>query len=125
MRGQTGAIFQTNQLVNDKLYCVQIIRKDTPIPGASSSGTNPMLSAAVTSTVMVPSRIITSLQVFNFSAVVGSNTINSNQYKRISLPGGRVNQFEREIYSYYFKTSKFNRLTEKSRQNNQTGHLVR
>ncbi|HRG21712.1 MAG TPA: hypothetical protein PLQ57_11805 [Saprospiraceae bacterium] len=113
MRGQIGAIFQTNQLVNEKLYCVQIIRKDTPIPGAASSGTNPMLSAAVTSTVMVPSRIITSLRIINFSAVVGSNTINSNQYKRINLPGGRVNQYEREIYSYYFKTSKFNRLTEK------------
>lgn len=113
MRGQTGAIFQTNQLVNEKLYCVQIIRKDTPIPGAASGG-NSMFSAALGSTVMIPSRIATTLQIFNFAATVGSNTINSNQYKRINLPGGRVNQYEREIYSYYFKTSKYNRLSEKT-----------
>lgn len=113
MRGQIGAIFQTNQLANDKLYCVQIIRKDTPIPGAVTTTASVTVSPGMLGTLMMPSRMISELQVTNFAAVVGASTINSNQYKRISLPGGRVNQYEREIYSYYFKTSKYNRLTEK------------
>ena len=112
MRGERGVIFTVDQLQNDKLYCVQIIRKDRPHEAMNIPGGGAALGA-VTGPLINPATINTSLQIFNFAATIGSNTIQSNQFKRISLPRGKVNAYEKELYAYFFKTSKYNRLAEK------------
>lgn len=114
MRGERGVIFTVDQLQNDKLYCVQIIRKDRPngtlfVPGGSSA------LGAINASVINTSLINTSLQIVNFAATIGNNTIQSNQFKRITLPAGMVSQYETELYAYFFKTSKYNRLVDKIR----------
>ena len=112
-----GWFLPVDQSKNDKLYCVQIIRKDRP------NGTFCLYQEAVA--LWEPSQC----SVINTSLINGTifcghhwyNTIQSNQFKRITLPAGKVNQYETELYAYFFKTSKYNRLVDKILQNNGMG----
>ena len=53
------------------------------------------------------------MQIVNFARTIGNSTLYSNQYKRVTLPAGTVNDHEREIFVMYFKTSKYNTFRQK------------
>lgn len=105
-----GVYFDVSQLQNENLYCIQIIRKDVPETSATFAGLSGLSSSVVGGLSNPPSA---SLQIVNFSSVIGLNTIQSNQYKRVTLPAGRVGRNERQLYALYFKTSKYNTMREK------------
>ncbi|MFM2394514.1 MAG: hypothetical protein RLZZ546_2496, partial [Bacteroidota bacterium] len=109
----SGISFDVSKLLPSKIYCVQIIRKDTPINQNSTSG-NPYMNIAYANRHLI-NPINTSLQISNLIATIGNSTITSNQYKRINLPNGKVGQNETEIYSYFFRTSKYTTFGNKMR----------
>lgn len=112
--GTFGVYFDVSQLKNDKLYCIQIIRKDTPIPGArrelSFGGTGfvPGLGSHRSKLKLVS-------DIKHRTASGGE--ITDPFAKNIKLPSGKVGQNEKEIYAYYFKTSKFNTFRDKMKIN--------
>jgi hypothetical protein len=112
-----GVIFNVSHLLQDKIYCLQIIRKDQPIGelNISESALRELSGPRID-----PSRADRSLQVVNFAHTIGNSTVRSTQYKRIQLPSGQVKKYEVELFSYFFKTSRFLTMRQKmeSEQNN-------
>lgn len=108
--GYKGVSFDVSQLENSKIYCIQIIRKDRPVSELRLPGNISIDPVGAGRLNPASNR---NLQVLNFAATIGASTIASNQFKRIQLPGGQVAQFETEIYSYYFKTSQFDKMSDK------------
>lgn len=98
--------FDVARLQPQKLYCLQIIRRDQPrgtvsLPGNMSL--NDMTGGPVAGGVGGNA----SLQIQNLYAVLGRSTITSNQFTRIQLPSGQVRQNEKELFNYFFKTSMY------------------
>lgn len=97
--------FKVNDLQPEKIYCVQIIRKDEPI-----RQNNNLLERAMTQVQYSSNPAINqarSAVITDMMARFGESSLFSNQYKRIRLPNGRVDAHERELFSYYFRTSKY------------------
>lgn len=105
-----GVIFNVSHLLRDKIYCIQIIRKDQPI---SDLNISEAASRELTRPRIDPSRTDRSLQVVNFAHTIGNSTVRSTQYKRIQLPSGQVQRYEVELFSYFFRTSRFLTMREK------------
>lgn len=105
--------FDVRQLQPDKIYCLQIIRRDQP-RGVISMGGNTNLGAMTGGPVgagYLPAG--GPMQVHNLHAVLGLSTVTSNQFQRIQLPNGRVRQYEKELFNYFFKTSRYLDFREK------------
>lgn len=105
--------FNVTDLNPDKIYCLQIIRKDVPVRRNNSSQ-GIVFSASSMGSI---SDLTLQSGIQNLHSILGLSTVNSNQFKKITLPGGQVGQYEREIFSYYFKTSKYNTWYDKLKMN--------
>ncbi|MFZ1676269.1 MAG: hypothetical protein WAT91_03295 [Saprospiraceae bacterium] len=113
IEGERIIKFNVSQLQADKLYCLQIIRRDQPrgvisLPGNMSL--NDITGGPVGGSMVSG---IAALQIQNLYAVLGRSTVMSNQFTRVSLPSGRVRQYEKELFNYFFRTSDYNDFTSK------------
>lgn len=106
--------FPVDHLENDKIYCIQIIRKDEPLvqfknidlsglPDVQDSG-EPGLSYASMKNIRI--KLNTSLSTIDFS----------EKFKQVKLPAGKKEKHETIVYEYYFKTSKYNTMKQKLTQ---------
>lgn len=104
--------FDVSHLNPDKLYAIQIIRGERP---HRALNINDNVMSQVNASMANPSASIVTqrLTIRDLDAVLGSSTLRSNQYKRINLPAGQVQRFEKELYMYYFKTSRYHNFNEK------------
>jgi hypothetical protein len=109
--GTFGVIFDVNQLANDKVYCIQIIRKDVP---NNTSGKK--LDNGIGNTLGYRP-LKNEISKSDIIAKVKGNVVQAAFAKQIKLPAGNVGLYERELYSYYFKTSEYNTMSEKLKAN--------
>lgn len=87
--------FPVTELENNKVYCIQIIRKKKP--------RNPGITAVYNIDFG-----------FNLNIYLeDGSTFQSDKLKKIKLPTEKIEPYEKEIFSYYFKTSKYNTMYDK------------
>lgn len=107
IEGEKVIKFNVSSLLPDKIYCLQIIRRDQPHGVIALSGNMNLNDITGGPVGTLPSAANPVMQIQNLYAVLGLSTIQSNQFQRIQLPTGRVRQYERELYAYFFKTSSY------------------
>jgi hypothetical protein len=100
-----GVAFSLSRLENEEYFVMQIVRKPaTTLASSAAASIGPATSDRVTSALSPAQR------THSFSQGAGSVTVN---LQTTELPGEFVRSGESLLYHYYFRTSKFNTLSQK------------
>lgn len=118
MPGFFGAVYDVSPCRPNTLYCIQLIREDRPVNNLTSGSLSDRAGAMARQTARVPGtehldNRLRQMQITHFSASVGASTISSNQYKQIQLPSDQVGRYETQLYTYFFRTSRYHTMRDK------------